>query len=110
MSTSQSVPARTGVGSTVHHMASTTATSGAPLPRTTATPFANLQQGILAMSMQAGQKTAAVTSQTSLRPVAPLLTTRGQPAPGPSPRKKIKMEEVEPATEEIAVSRKLILV
>lgn len=114
MSSGQPVPARTGVGSgsTVHHMATTTATgTGLSPARTTQTPFANLQQGILAMSMQAAQKTASpvVSSQTSLRPGAPVLTPRGPTSQGPSPRKKIKVEEVEPATEEIAVSRRLIL-
>ena len=94
--TTPTVGARAGVSGTVHHLA-----PGGTV-RATTTPFANLQQGIL--DMQSAQK-SNVRSVT-----AGATTTKILHDTDPSPRKKIKIEEVPAATDEISATRKLIMV
>ena len=103
--TSQSVTARTGTIGTIHHLAP----GGAV--RATPTPFANLQQGILAMSMQSSQKSSGFHGNVTI----PKYGNTGSGistklVSGPSPRKKIKLEEVSPASKDIAAARQKILV
>ncbi|KAK3606446.1 hypothetical protein CHS0354_041388 [Potamilus streckersoni] len=95
-------------GATIHHM-------GTGMLRAGVTPFANLHQGILAMqsghSSQKTMKSPPQTGTVSSRPVqdSKPAIARTLPSPGPSPRKKVKLEEKPPATPEIALSRRTIL-
>ncbi|KAL3857410.1 hypothetical protein ACJMK2_012085, partial [Sinanodonta woodiana] len=95
-------------GATIHHM-------GAGMLRAGVTPFANLHQGILAMqsghSSQKTMKSPPQTGTVTMRPVQEFkpAIAKTLPSPGPSPRKKVKLEEKQPATPEIALSRKTIL-
>ena len=98
---------------TVHHLG----TAGTGQIRSAITPVTDRQQGIL-INIQGGQKTSTSSvskGATDIKSVIePLLsssmaTSKVPQSPGPSPRKKVKLEEKPPANQEIAASRKLIL-
>lgn len=114
---SQFLPSRTvpsgQAGSTVHHLG----TAGAGLTRSGITPLTTQQQGILfniktePKPSTSGSDRETVDTKPAIQSIqsATMASTKIPQSPGPSPRKKVKLEEKPPANQEIGAARKLIL-
>ena len=88
------------------------ATTGTGLAKSEITPGTLQQQGIL-INGQGGHKSSTITVSkgTISEPMqsSSMATSKIPSSPGPSPRKKVKLEGKPAANEEIAAARKLLL-
>ena len=102
-----------GTGQPPSGTVSNLATAGAGLAKSEITPGTTLQQQGILINTQGGHKSSTITVSkgTISEPMqsSSMATSKIPSSPGPSPRKKVKLEEKPAANEEIAAARKLIL-
>ena len=102
-----------GTGQLPSCIVSNLATTGTGLAKSEITPGTTLQQQGILINTQGGQKSSTITVSkgTISEPIqsSSMATSKIPSSPGPSPRKKVKLEEKPAANEEIAAARKLIL-
>ena len=87
--------------------------AGTGLAKSEITPGTTLQQQGILINTQGGHKSSTITVSkgTISEPMlsSSMATSKIPSSPGPSPRKRVKLEEKPAANEEIAAARKLIL-